>query len=416
MKRLILLLIAMALMFCAVPFVSAAGYASMTGPGTVRAGDTITVNFSAGGGIIGGSGTLSYDPAQLTLLSCSGSLSGSWEFVLDGSKFLFWDDSMSSPINGSATIFTAKFQVNSSLATGTSISVTASNVKLSDGNEETNAGTQTYSAVIAAPLSGDNKLSSLTVSGGAISPAFSPDVTKYTISVPFTVSSLDVTAEANHPNAKVTVSNTQLVAGATTNVTVTVTAENGAVQTYSIQATRAQDPNYVKSSDATLSSLSVDGYALSPVFSADMLNYYVWLPFEASSINITAKANDSKASTAIGEASNLVPGQGNPIPITVTAEDGSQVVYTLTAVRAPAHEDVESYLSGEREPAPTEPATEPATEATEATEATTIPTETEAIPEVIATSDEGDFLWYLGAFVVGAGVGALLLYLAKKRW
>ena len=81
-------------------------------------------------------------------------------------------------------------------------------------------GTKTYSATIAKPLSGNCKLASLTVSNATISPKFSAGTTSYTASVPFTTSSLKVSAKAEDADAKVTVKNTKLTAGGTTNVTV----------------------------------------------------------------------------------------------------------------------------------------------------------------------------------------------------
>ena len=43
--------------------------ATLTGPGTVRAGDTITLSFNLGGSnILGASGTLVYDSSQVTLV------------------------------------------------------------------------------------------------------------------------------------------------------------------------------------------------------------------------------------------------------------------------------------------------------------------------------------------------------------
>ena len=155
--------------------------------------------------------------------------------------------------------------------------------------------------------------------------------------------------------------NPSLTAGGTTNVRVTVTAENGATKTYTISVKREQDPNYVKSTNNNLGSLSVEGYTLSPAFSADVTQYYVWLPYETETVNISASAADGKASSSVGACDSLTPGVGTDVPVTVTAEDGSQKVYTVTVVRAPAHEDVEQYLTGERE-VPTEPETEPVTE------------------------------------------------------
>ena len=200
--------------------VSAAGYAGMSGPDTVRAGDTITVSFYAGGGIFGGSGSLSYDSSLLTLESCYGGLGGSWAVEIAGSNFVFYDNSMASPLDG-ATVLVATFSVSPSAPTGATIWVNAEGVVVSDGASDTGVGTCTYSAVIAAPLSGNANLSGLSVSNAAISPAFSPDVTYYTASVPFSTSYLDIGAAAEHPAASVSVSNNDLVANGTTDVYIT---------------------------------------------------------------------------------------------------------------------------------------------------------------------------------------------------
>ena len=368
MKKIISCLIVIALVVSLVPAAFAAGSASLSGPSVVRAGDTITLSFSAGGGIYGGSGSVSYDASQLTLQGYSQTVGGSWVVEFNGNNFVFYDNSMASPINGSATIFTATFAVNSGLATGTGVSVSASGVTLSDGQQDMGAGSPTYSTTIAAPLSNNCNLASLTVSNAAISPAFSAGVTEYAVSVPYSVSALSLSAAAEHPGAQVTINNPQLAAASTTAVSVTVTAENGATKTYTIYAFREQDPNYVPSANANLQELTVEGYQLSPAFAVDVTQYYVWLPYETETIAISGTAEDGRSSVTVGEYAELTPGKGTPIPVTVTAEDGTQLVYTVTVVRAPAHEDVEKYLNcnHEEEPEPvveeTEPVTEPATE------------------------------------------------------
>ena len=58
--------------------VRAAGSVSLSGPSTVRAGDSITVTFYAGGGIYGGNGTVVYDGALLTLQGYTPQVGGSW--------------------------------------------------------------------------------------------------------------------------------------------------------------------------------------------------------------------------------------------------------------------------------------------------------------------------------------------------
>lgn len=411
MKKIFSLILVLAVLLCLAPTAFAAGSAYWGGPSTVRAGDTISLTFYAGGGIYGGSGTVSYDSSLLTLKGYSSAIGGSWAVEFGGNRFVFYDNSMSSPISGSAAIFKATFVVNASVAPGTQISVSASGATVSDGQQDFGVGSPTYSATIAPPLSGNCNLSSMTVSGATISPAFSPSTTKYSARVPFTTSSIGVSATAEHEGAKVSVSNPGLTAGATTTVKVTVTAENGTQKTYSISVAREQDPNYVPSNNANLSALSAEGYAISPAFQKDVTQYYVWLPYEAEEISLSAEKEDGKASYSIGEYEELIPGERTDIPVTVTAEDGTKKVYTVTVVRAPAHDKVEQYISGERETEPTEPETEPTEPETEP--APTTPVVEEEPPK---TPDQKMVVLIgISGLILGAGIMALVMMLTRKR-
>ena len=365
MKKFLALMTVIFLLAAMTTTAYAAGSVSWKGPDTVRAGDTITLTFSAGGGIYGGQGSVSFDSSQLTFKKFESVIGGSWkvDYVESNGKFAFYDEAdVPSAIESSKAIFKISFVVDKSLSEGTEISVSVKGVKLSDGSQDTSIGTKTYSAVIAPPLSDNCQLASLKVSNAKISPAFSPNVKSYTASVPFTTSKLELSADAEHPGAKVTVKNPTLTPGDTTTVSVTVKAENGDTKTYSIKVKRAQDPNYVPSANGDLMDLVVDGVQLSPAFAPDVTAYYVWLPYETEEVSISAFAADEKAKMEVGDTTGLKPGMGNEIAVTVTAENGSRKVYTVTAVRAPAHEDTESFLAGDRpaeEPAPTVPA-EPA--------------------------------------------------------
>ena len=170
MKKIIVFLLILVLLLTQIPTVFAAGSASVKGPGTVRAGDTIEITFTAGGGIYAGEGSVSYDESQLTLKKYTGSLSGDWEVEFNGNKFVFYDNKMATPITGSKTIFKATFTVNKNLTPGTEISVSVKGIKLTgEGSSESSLGTKTYSATIAPPLSGNCNLASMTVSMAAFS-------------------------------------------------------------------------------------------------------------------------------------------------------------------------------------------------------------------------------------------------------
>ncbi len=368
MKRIICT--AMALMLClcllAIPAFAASASASLTGPGTIRAGDTITLTFNlSGSGIFGASGTLSYDGGLLDFVSTSQRIGNGWAVEFNGNNFVAYDNNLASPINGNTPLFTVTFRVKGSVAPGTAINVSYTGVAASDGSADANIGTVTYSTTVAAPMSGDNALKSLTVSNATINPAFNPDTTNYTAEVPFEVGKLDIQAVANDGKAWVNVQSPDLTPNGTTNVTITVTAENGQARTYTISVKRAQDPNYVPSNNNNLASISVDGFFLSPGFSAENTSYVIWLPYETENVTVGGTPADSKASVTVEGGSSLVAGADNEVKVICTAEDGTQKIYTVIAKRAPAHD-------GSTEPTepPTEPSTEPSTEPT-----TSAPTE-----------------------------------------
>ena len=419
MKKISVLLVLSILLVSIIPAVSAAGGAYLSGPSVIRAGETISVTFCAGGGILGGSGSVNYDKAQLTLQSYTSLLSGSWEVEFNGDQFVFFDNSTRSPMASNTPVFKATFAVNNALATGAAVTVSAANVTLTDGKQDVVVGTCSYTKTISPPLSANADLAALTVSNATISPAFSPNVTLYNASVPFSVSSLQISATAADAKAKVAVGNASLKAGGITTVSVVVTAENGSQKVYDIRVSREQDPNYVKSSNADLKELKAEGYVLSPAFSVDVMKYWLWLPYETESVKLSAAVADAKASLQIAEGVTLESGKATAIPVTVTAEDGTEKVYTVMAFRAPAHEDVEAFLNGDiQEPtvAPTEPPTEPATHPTEAPETETVPAPTEP-PAAAKPEMPWSMLIMTGLFcaVIGAGIGVVIMALSAKK-
>ena len=410
MKRLISL--AAAILLCVTLFAVTASAvsanATLTGPGTVRAGDTITLTLNLNGsGLYSASGALSYNSSQLTLVSTAQKIGNGWAVEFSGNNFVAIDNNLANPIESNTALFTVTFKVNSSVAVGTKITVSYTDVTATDGNADANVGTVSYSATIAAPASKDNSLKSLSVSNATISPAFNTNTTSYTAEVPFDVSKLNVSAAANDSKAKVSINSPNLKPGGTTNVTVTVTAENGSTKTYTIAVKRAQDPNYVASSNNDLSGITVNGFLLSPVFSADNTSYVIWLPYETDSVSVSGTAADSKAEVAVEGGTGLIAGADNEIKVICTAEDGTQKVYTVIAKRAAAHD-------GSTEP--TDPPTEPTEPSTEPDDEPTVPAPTE--PQMPSGSENNGGIPWWTLLIVGVvcfGLGALVATAAGKK-
>lgn len=107
----------------------------------------------------------------------------------------------------------------------------------------------------------------------------------------------------------------------------------------------------VRSSDASLSDLTVSAGELSPAFSSGTTAYTVGLGFLQQDITITVTVNDAAASATVngtaitsGQATDpigLAEG-ANTITITVTAEDNSTETYTITVTRDTANDFAQS--------------------------------------------------------------------------
>ena len=91
-------------------------------------------------------------------------------------------------------------------------------------------------------------------------------------------------------------------------------------------STTAEKKEY--SSDNTLSSLSIDGYEITPKFNKDTLEYKLEVDEDVEKITIKGKTADDKAEiSGIGEKA-LTEGE-NKIEVKVTAENGNEKIYKI---------------------------------------------------------------------------------------
>ena len=191
---------------------------------------------------------------------------------------------------------------------------------------------------ISGPIISDNSyLASLRLSDGVLSPEFSPYQLEYTATVPYFVAQVSVTAMAMDGGASVQVDSPVLEYGKTSDVTITVTAEDQSVRVYTIAVTREDSPDRVPSGNCDLQILEVTDYKLSPGFSPENTAYVLWLPYETTGVEITATPADSKATVTIVGNKGFKAGRDNPVYVTCTAEDGTEKIYVITAKRAEAY-------------------------------------------------------------------------------
>ncbi|MBS0152490.1 MAG: cadherin-like beta sandwich domain-containing protein [Nitrospira sp.] len=208
-------------------------------------------------------------------------------------------------------------------------------------------------------LSGDNNLSALNVSLGALIPAFAAGTTLYTIAVGTNVTSVNVSATKSDPNAVMAIESVTVPAGTAsgsapnlplgapgsdTPVSIIVTAQNGVdSKTYTVTVHRAA------SDDSNLSTLVVTANAVAhPIDLNAPPPYTINVPTNVTSVDVSATKSDPNAvmaigsvtipaGTASGSALNLPlggPGSDTLISVLVTAQNGvDSKTYTITVHR-----------------------------------------------------------------------------------
>ncbi len=167
--------------------------------------------------------------------------------------------------------------------------------------------------------SSNANLKNMILSVEGLLPAFSKDITTYSLNVGENVNEIKVNASVVHSRATYSVSgNTNLKEGENV-VTVKVTAEDGTVKTYTINVLKADDP--VKS-DATLYSLIIEDVDLGKAFDPNVTEYNAGdITVKADKLNIYAYTNNENAKVEILGNENLTVGEGKII-IRVTSENG----------------------------------------------------------------------------------------------
>ena len=203
---------------------------------TVTVGNQVSVKMkiaSSDGTALGASDVrLQYDSSALEFLSGTSANGGAGSIRVLGA--------MESE-NQTTFTFTLKFKA---LKAGTtSIKVTSQEVYDADSQMVTIDHVGSSAVKVSAPVtySKDATLSSLTISPGELTPAFSADVTEYTAIVGGDVEKLTVSAPANDDKASVSVSGNEGLQLGENTITCKVTAEDGeTTKTYTILVTKAE--------------------------------------------------------------------------------------------------------------------------------------------------------------------------------
>lgn len=176
----------------------------------------------------------------------------------------------------------------------------------------------------ASNKSSNNLLDSLTINNAKMSPAFSKDVTSYSITVPKDVNKLDLDYKLSDSKASVkVVGNANLKSNKNNAVEIIVTAEDGSTKTYTLNVSFSSD-----NSSNKLVSLDVKESNLYPKFDSDVNEYKIKLKKNVSKLTIDAIAKDKNSKVEIIDNKNLNK-NNSVVLVKVTDKNGFSNYYKL---------------------------------------------------------------------------------------
>ncbi len=296
---------------------------------SVRVGETFTVAITLSGLDSDGLGSANYDVGFNDNLFTYVSVSGSGVIKnLVGStvKLGFADGTGGEAPKQNGTFASLTFTAKSTASTASgAFSLTSAGTKNKNGDNITSINLGT-SVGIFVPRT-DAYLTSLSLSSGSLNPAFSTDTTSYTATIDAPSVSINATAVEG---ATIAGTGSKSLNYGDNSFNIIVTAEDGTTQkNYSLKITRPDNRN----TDSKLKSLTIRSYNLS--FDPATTNYSVTLPSNIDTFFVTGEVNNSKSSIVYypNQSINLDYGQAATIAITVTAENGGQTIYRVTATR-----------------------------------------------------------------------------------
>lgn len=175
-------------------------------------------------------------------------------------------------------------------------------------------------------------LKALAIEGVELTPAFSADVTEYSVKLAnYKETSVNVTAEAEDSKSTVKIEGNEEIKLGENVISVTVTSEDGTTKVYKITVTNEEKEAL------GLSSLTIKGIELKD-FQPSKFNYEIEFR-DLEQLEIEAIANQEGATVEIIGNENLTQIGEHIVTIMVTSADGEEIAtYTITATKLAVEE------------------------------------------------------------------------------
>ena len=205
---------------------------------------TVTLKYDGGGAKIGSiDAQLSYNAKAFEFVDCSGITANGGAGIVRMSYFA---------TDAAPTSVTATLKFKAIAAGAGNFAVTTS--EFSNDDDYSSLGNPSKSLPVSAinpTLSANADLASIKPSSGTLTPKFNANVTNYTISVPYTTTSLSLSVTTQDKGAKTSVSGKNALAVGKNTQVITVTAPNGATKKYTVVINRSANQTTTTSGTGT---------------------------------------------------------------------------------------------------------------------------------------------------------------------
>ncbi len=201
-------------------------------------------------------------------------------------------------------------------------------------------------------------LSSLTIDGVELEPAFDKIITEYTATVGSEVDDLEVKTKTENSKAKVSVVGNKDLKAGENEITIRVTAQDATIKNYIVKVTKdavegqnedtASENEIVDDGSLKLSSLDIKGVDFQDGFNPNQYSYELDLNVAVHNLEITATPNKEDAQVEITGNENFVEGE-NLVTILLTSADGEetatyQIKVNMTGEVVETNNDLQNYI------------------------------------------------------------------------
>ena len=338
------------------PEVKAASVSFSASSSEVTVGTTVTLKASANAGawnlkitgngvnqaLVGQTDTMG-NKSVSTSASFTPSAPGTYTFNLTGDITDF-DTEVTENVSKSVTVKVNAKPTSNDNSGGSSSS--GSNAGSQNKPDKTNVPTETTKPKTETQKSSNNYLSGITLNTGTLSPEFYRETFEYTVEFDDTVNlyeltEMEITAQAEDDRASIQGAGTVTLNEGENSFSINVTAENGAVRTYTIKVNK---PAPVEQSSLRLKTLILNGIntngeyqTINFTLEPEVFEYNLTVPNNISSISLNPTTEnediiiETNGETALKEGENKIV-----IILTSPSDETITTTYTLNIERQAA--------------------------------------------------------------------------------